>query len=223
MQGELVHDFGAVVMEPGETVELQHTFRLTNTTSDAVQVNAARPDCGCVNARQGLPALVLPGETLELPISMAFSAASKKVVIHLELENRPAQKLLVMAKADFLPKVRCSDSEIAVPLRTSHTQQFLVDYYDDNSAPPPPAFTHPSNVRCRFIEWELVEASRQLHVWPSVWQGTFEISADKPISDDDQVSLTVGRSRSLTIPLAKGPAHESGSPGNPAASAPSDH
>ena len=97
LAGDFSHDFGMVTLTHDKPTELKHSFRLTNQSDDIVRLVAARPDCGCVNARQGLPANIMPGQTFELPITMAMSATFKEVVIYLELGDGGEQKLRVKA------------------------------------------------------------------------------------------------------------------------------
>jgi hypothetical protein len=222
LRGESVHNFGRVTMEAGETVELRHVFRLINQTNDAVQVIAARPDCGCVNARQGLPALVLPGEALQLPVTMAFSASSKKVVIYLEIENFPEQKLLVQAEADFLPKVKSSRDRIEVAPGETATQTISVEMFGSTDAPPSPMFKAPEHIRCSFGEWKLIERSPNPQASPSLWEGTVTISADRPVADGEQVMINVERSNSLAVSLAPAKVPADSQPENPPVSTPDD-
>jgi hypothetical protein len=99
LSGDFTHDFGAVVLEKlGQPIELKHTFQLTNISEEPVRLMAARPDCGCVNARQGLPATILPGKTFGLGVTMALQASQKDVIIYLEFEDGREQKLRVKAR-----------------------------------------------------------------------------------------------------------------------------
>lgn len=91
LQGETSHDFGTVSFERGPHWS-DHTFQLTNVSSQPLRVKRAISSCGCT---QALPpdSLVAQGDVLEVPVTLRLldsGLKESKVTLILEDGRRVA-------------------------------------------------------------------------------------------------------------------------------------
>ena len=134
LAGETVHDFGTISVAPGQTLDLEHTFHLTNRLSTPLSVLAIRPDCGCVRVGE-FSRTVEPGGKWNLPITMRFAGHSRTVLIHLDMGEAGLQALKVITSAGDAPPRAESASEIS---RAKPAQLPTPEALRESSAEPVP-------------------------------------------------------------------------------------
>lgn len=195
LAGRTSHDFGRVNMVQGETVELHHTFHLTNRTSKPIVISAIKPECGCLVVHAG-PQTIERGQSVDLPITMTFKGASKTVPILLDLGEAGLQMLRVKADVRFQPRLYASAAELIINPAQTTSLILSADVYDTYSSPPPPVIHVPQGITATFEGWKSLFQAKNTKLAPCHWEGRLMLK---------QTAESVGADAAITIELKPAP------------------
>lgn len=203
--GQTSHDFGTVMMPPGEKVRLEHTYRLTNRMGKAVTVQAVRPDCGCLTSITG-PTTVEPGGLFELPIVMSTSSRQKKVLIHLDLGDDGMQTLRATAAIRYEPRLTSSVKHLTLGAARITDAPITAYIYDTYDQPAAPEITATEGLRVTFSGWHQARRPNDPRVVPCVWEGRISVNQDAQATiESGSITLELKPARPLHLSVSAQP------------------
>lgn len=148
LEGDASHHFGDVGIV-GASTTVNHTFVLTNTSDDTIQIDGLRRSCGCTEATYS-PEFVQPGEALHVTVALSldkpgYRDASIEV---LTLNGHANRTLFMKANAYRKPGMWSTQSIYRVDQTVTSIPVHLLATTDSETEPPsapqlelPPQFT----------------------------------------------------------------------------------
>lgn len=155
LAGANVHDFGEVSFEQGPHY-VYHTFELTNTSDETVEVSRYTSTCGCTQPR--LPdRVVAPGDVLQVPVSLRLSRSGlKEGKVTLFLKGKGSFDLTVRGRGKPVQTFRATPSRVRLRSPSGRSELNLV--VESHTHPTEAQVTGPPEVQVRVEPWKQLDA-----------------------------------------------------------------
>lgn len=207
LAGPSTHDFGFVTID-GAGGSAEHTFTLTNRTSQSLQLGTPRSTCGCTVSELSTDILE-PGEevtvTAELTLRRAGRRSSEIVI---PMEGRGVHTLRITGVGRTKNEIHSRRADVL--LRPDH-DAFLgfsvdawPDAWDDVTDLPEPSIETPDGVKAELVSWRLTQGPEGDS--PAFWQGRITLGlADEAteLPEDAMLIVATRDSQELRVPLRR--------------------
>ena len=129
LSGTMFHDFGEVVIE-NDPITLSHTFRLTNSSLETIEVDRAKTSCGCAVASISSH-VIRPGDDLLVEGTLKLSRrGTRDERIQLVLKDHRLVTLSIRGTATRKQDLVASASSVLI-WPTSTTEIILAKYSEE--------------------------------------------------------------------------------------------
>ena len=201
LDGERSHTFGVRVLVDGQAA-FSHTFVLTNTGSNTIELSNIRTTCGCTVAEPSTRT-VASGETLEIAATLTLKKEGRKTSrIFLEYGGSDVDVLNMEAWARRATMLTLAAGPSRLVSGEVLSRLLVFRDYETNDEPPAPSLVTPPGVEAAFDGWSQALRLRRRAGMPAQWRGFVRVRHDQGVLEaDSAVEISVGPDESVRLPL----------------------
>ncbi len=174
LRGQTEHDFGVVSFETPPHY-LEHTFSLTNTSSEPYQIMRTSSSCGCTEAIVS-GEVVGSGETLHLPVRLKLTHSGlKEAVVTVYFYDGQSLDLGIRATGDMKRTLRAVPSKVRLLPPRGRGQTKL--WMESDVKPSTPEIESPERLEVTFVGWKQTGKKNEETATPASWTGEVILQA----------------------------------------------
>ena len=176
--GSRSHDFGLV--DIGDSpASRTHTFNLTNTTGESIEVTDIKTTCGCTQAElstRTIPAGASFDATVEIQLASSGTKTAQVRLITEPEVNSPIT-LTVTGQGRSLRNIRIAETVRMKPGET-RSLPILASSHIPGAAPPVFAVETPAFIHAEMRPWSQMQPLDADRGTAATWRGRLEVSVD---------------------------------------------
>lgn len=212
LDGPAIHDFGTILLEPGESRTLEADIDMVNRSGSTRVLERIRSSCSCLRVDAPLGPIE-PGETLTVQVKLIVEEKGRAGgAVLMGFDGLGAQQVTVGVVARSTQTLSVSPSTVVASEEGKATVTFVARRYDE-AQPSEPYWTSPATELsdATFLGWSRLSDFDASAGTPAVWQGEFAVSAKPAPGQVVPMMVHLGQEQSATVQIL----HQSMRPSSP--------